>query len=113
MTLNDISLTEADLPGILLHEFLHILYLDHSDVQNSIMFASPYNSAQYQSILRLDDIRAIQSLYTAKPNVQGVITSFDGTTVCFYQPEIEYGNIRAEEVESCSNINDVSAVIYE
>ena len=116
VSIND-QITESQFPGVLLHEFAcHILYMDHSDVQESICAGPPhtsYNSAVYQATLRLDDIKAIQSLYAPRPNRQGAITSFDGETVCFYQPEIEYESITAQEIGSCSNINDVSAVILE
>ena len=117
--IND-QISEADFDGIFLHEMAcHILCMDHNqDTQNSICSGPPhtnYNSPEYQATLRLDDMKAIQSLYLAKPNRQGAITSFDGTNVCFYQPEIEYEGIVGQEIESCSNIldPDFSAIIVE
>lgn len=75
------------LKGVFLHEFLHVLYIDHNtNTQNSIMAASPYNSCQYQTTLRLADIKAVQSLYPPKPNLEGAVDA----NGCWYVPETIY-----------------------
>ncbi len=70
------------LDGILLHELFHTLYLDHNTESRHSIMAVPYRSCEYQSIIRLEDIEALQSLYPPKPNRQGVIVnvSSDGNS---------------------------------
>lgn len=82
------NMPRSCLNGVMLHELLHVLYIHHSDTRHSIMYATPYNSCEYQATLRLDDIIALQELYPARPNRQGVITGYDSTEVCGYQPEV-------------------------
>lgn len=53
----------SDLQGLLTHELGHILALNHSDVQDSVMYANPYNTLEFMRTLRADDISAITSLY--------------------------------------------------
>jgi len=102
-------LSRSCLDGTVLHEFLHILNIRHSDNEHSIMFAEPYNTCEYQSILRLDDINALQSLYPARPNRQGIITSFDGEYLCDYRPEVIYLD-NSYQVETCAHTSRVSAI---
>ncbi len=45
------------------HEIGHVLGLAHSDGPSSIMFANPYNNAQYESTIQGDDIAACAGLY--------------------------------------------------
>jgi hypothetical protein len=109
--IND-QITEAQMPGVLLHELLHIHNLAHSDSRHSIMSGPPYGkykSAEYQATLRRDDILALQNLYEAKPNL-GPSLMPNG---CVYLPEIEYEKelIQAtlcdpESVEVISNERD-------
>lgn len=96
--------------GYILHEMLHILYVGHTDNQNSIMANSPYNTCSYQATLRLDDIKAIQSLYPAKPNRQGYVTSLSSTQVCRYEPEIMISG-SSYSYESCTHTDDISGVV--
>lgn len=56
-------LSERELQGLITHEVGHLLGIDHSNDKDSIMYAKPYHSKSYQSILRKDDIKAISSLY--------------------------------------------------
>lgn len=82
------SLLSSCLRGTALHEIVHAHGVGHSDSLHSIMYANPYNNCKYQEILRLDDIIALQSLYPARPNRQGVVTSYDANQVCIYEPDI-------------------------
>ena len=54
---------KVEIQGLITHEIGHLLGIDHSDDRNSIMYNKPYHSNAYQSILREDDIKAINSLY--------------------------------------------------
>ena len=51
------------LGALLTHEMGHMLAINHSDVQQSVMFANPYNSYAYQATLRGDDAAACTTLY--------------------------------------------------
>lgn len=59
--LTDPSYIEA----ILTHELGHAVGLDHSDQNESIMFANPYHTYQYQLTLRSDDAAGCAALYGA------------------------------------------------
>ncbi len=56
-----------DLETLVTHEMGHMLAIDHSDRQQSVMFANPYNSYAFQATLRGDDAAACASLYGAAP----------------------------------------------
>lgn len=58
----------ADLDAVLTHEMGHMIGLQHSDVQASVMKADPYNSYTYQRTLRGDDAQGCANLYGAGPN---------------------------------------------
>jgi hypothetical protein len=60
------SLTDVD--AVLTHEMGHMIGLQHSDVQASVMRANPYNSYAYQRTLRGDDAQGCANLYGAGPN---------------------------------------------
>lgn len=104
------NMRRACLNGAVLHELLHTLYIDHSETRHSIMAATPYNSCEYQATLRLDDIEALQAIYPPKPNRQGVITSFDSTQVCGYQPEVVVEGT-SYQVEACSPASAFGSVV--
>ena len=55
------------LGGLLTHEMGHMLAINHSNVQQSVMFATPYNDLSFQSSLRADDAAACASLYGPSP----------------------------------------------
>lgn len=72
------------LQGLITHEVGHLLALDHSNIEASIMYADPYHSYEYQSVLRDDDIAIAKLLYpenisnpltTVKQNLDIVIQS--------------------------------------
>ncbi len=74
----------TELQGLITHEVGHLLAIDHSDNKESIMFADPYHSYGYQTILRSDDIKIASLLYpkdsdnlltTVKSNLDIVIQS--------------------------------------
>lgn len=53
--------------GVMTHEIGHSLGLDHSDVSESVMFATPYHTAAYDRTLRGDDAEGCAALYGASP----------------------------------------------
>jgi hypothetical protein len=55
--------TLNDLEGLITHEIGHLLGIDHSDVEESIMYSNPYHSYNYQRTLRQDDIEIANLLY--------------------------------------------------
>ena len=57
--------TPQILDGVLTHELGHALGLDHSNVVESVMSATPYRSAKYMRTLRGDDAKACSVLYGA------------------------------------------------
>jgi len=59
--------TLSDFIGLMTHELGHSFGVDHSDVRESIMYARPYHTYEYQKTLRDDDLSAIAFLY---PQVQ-------------------------------------------
>jgi hypothetical protein len=60
--------TLDSLNGLLTHELGHMLAIDHSDNPQSVMFANPYNTFQFQNTLRGDDAAACVALYGVSPN---------------------------------------------
>ena len=102
------NIVDRQIAGTVLHELVHTLDIDHNlDSPHSIM-SVPYNSIEYQATLRLDDILAIQSLYPAKPNMQGVITSFDGSVACSYQPVAIFETVTAQGLTLCGTITSAT-----
>ncbi len=57
-----------DLDAAMTHELGHVLAIGHSDVQNSVMFATPYNTYDFVATLRGDDAAACASVYGASAN---------------------------------------------
>ncbi|GAB6042162.1 matrixin family metalloprotease [Endothiovibrio diazotrophicus] len=67
------------LQGLVTHEMGHLLGIDHSDVAESVMFANPYNSAEYMRTLRTDDLDALALLYPGSGTTDSGTTD-SGTT---------------------------------
>lgn len=63
-----------ELQGLMTHQIGHLLAIDHSDVEESIMYASPYHSYEYQTILRADDIKAAALLYPPNDSCNSTTT---------------------------------------
>lgn len=57
--------TAPMLDGVLTHELGHAIGVDHSNVVESVMSATPYHSANYMRTLRGDDAKACAVLYGA------------------------------------------------
>jgi|GEM_PF-6655009 len=94
--------------GIVTHELGHILNLDHSDTQDSIMFAAPYNSCEFQQTLRYDDITAPHAMYPKnEPNYEVTVME----NGCLYFPNLEYQGVNYQVRELCVFQVDGNAVI--
>lgn len=94
--------------GILTHELGHILNLAHSDNEDSIMFAQPYNSCEFQRTPRYDDIAALHQMYPKnEPNFEATITP-EG---CLYIPNIEFQGVNYQIRKLCSFQVEGDAVI--
>lgn len=94
--------------GILTHELGHILNLAHSDKQDSIMFAQPYNSCEFQKTPRYDDITALHQMYPKnEANYEATITD-EG---CLYIPNIEYQGVNYQIRKLCNFQIEGDAVI--
>lgn len=61
---------KTSLEALITHELGHVLGLNHSDINASVMFANPYHSYTYQRTLRGDDAQACAALYGASPNAE-------------------------------------------
>jgi len=59
------SWTITEVEGIMTHELGHALGLNHSNEQQSVMFANPYNPVTYMRTLRGDDAYGCAILYGA------------------------------------------------
>ena len=73
----------ADLQGLATHELGHLLGIFHSDVQESVMFANPYNTAEFMRTLRDDDLNALAMLYPATSGNGGDDSTSTGATLAF------------------------------
>jgi len=62
--------TAENVEAIMTHELGHVIGLNHSNVQASVMFADPYNTYSYQRTLRGDDANACGALYGASVNAE-------------------------------------------
>lgn len=93
-TILDPDVDAGCLRGAMVHELVHVLFIRHSDVPESIMFADPYHSCQYQETLRKDDIEALGSLYPPQANNETkVIGQCPGEGFAVYVPRIRHGDI--------------------
>lgn len=62
--------TLQDVESIMTHELGHVIGLNHSNLQASVMFANPYNNYAFQRTLRGDDANACAVLYTASSSAE-------------------------------------------
>jgi hypothetical protein len=60
--------TTDRIDGVMTHEWGHAIGVNHSDTEESVMSATPYNPVPYQRILRGDDAKACAALYGASSN---------------------------------------------
>jgi len=70
--------------GITKHEVGHVLTLNHSDNPDSVMYARPYKSCEYQRTLRHDDIMGLNVIYAPRPNMEAEVLP----NGCIYIPSI-------------------------
>jgi hypothetical protein len=99
--------SESCWKGVVTHEIGHMLNLAHSDTQDSIMFAAPYNSCEFQQTLRYDDLNALYSMYPKfEPNYEPTIMD----NGCFYFPNLEFQGVNYQLRELCIFQVDGNAV---
>ena len=88
-----------ELQGLITHQIGHLLALDHSDVEESIMYANPFHSYEYQTILRNDDIKAASLLYPSDHSCCPTTTVSSNLDIniqsATYQPTISNSRIWA------------------
>lgn len=85
----DALFTDECWEGIASHELGHVLNLQHSDSDHSIMYAQPYHSCGYQQIPRKDDIDGLVSAgYAVSANYEPMLTYYDQSEVCIYAPQL-------------------------
>jgi len=87
----------SDFVGLATHEFGHTLGIGHSDVFESIMYARPYHTYQYQKTLRDDDLSAIKSLYPDIKFTQSDTNSTSTTTKSYTQTELDQEKLKSFE----------------
>lgn len=98
-TSNSINKNEIDVETIALHEIGHILGLEHSLNNNSVLFAY-YTKGSIKRTLTSDDIDGIRELYSAI-TVPDVVT-FDISNITQTSAKI-YGNVISENGSSIIN----------
>ncbi|OYT93442.1 MAG: hypothetical protein CFE43_04180 [Burkholderiales bacterium PBB3] len=76
------------LGALLTHEMGHMLAISHSNVQQSVMFAEPYNDFTYQATLRGDDAAACTTMYgpSAKIDANRIFNWTEQTFTQFLSP---------------------------
>jgi len=90
--------TINDFVGLATHEFGHTLGIAHSDKFESIMYAKPYHTYQYQRILRDDDLLALASLYpTVKFSKSETNTTTSSEPKLYTQAELNQEKLKSYE----------------
>ncbi|MCE7878204.1 MAG: choice-of-anchor D domain-containing protein [Betaproteobacteria bacterium PRO3] len=87
--------TGAFLSRLLLHEFGHLLGVNHSQLNGTLMSGPPYSDYNSLSALTPDDIRACRCLYGAPPGVSAGV-------LCSAPPLLDFGtqNVGASSQKS-------------
>ncbi len=82
----------GQLEGLITHEVGHMLAIQHSNVQNSIMYATPYNSLTFQRTLRGDDVAACVKTYgtSAQSQANRVMNWAEVTLPTYFAPGVGY-----------------------
>lgn len=91
---SDVVVDPAKLPAadqlqrLLLHEFGHVLGVNHSQFENTLMSGPPYSNYNTMNTLSTDDVRGCRCLYGPPP---GVSTGL----LCSIPPVVDFGEITA------------------
>lgn len=113
MSLNIDKLAQYDIDavqGTVTHEIGHILGLDHSDAESSIMYANPYHDYDYIMILRDDDIEAVQNLYPVDATRAFVLRLYQ--KVFDRTPQIEEQTFWIEKLNSEESAASVAKAFF-
>ncbi|HET9340715.1 MAG TPA: choice-of-anchor D domain-containing protein [Casimicrobiaceae bacterium] len=91
---SDVVVDPAKLPAfdqlerLLVHEFGHVLGVNHSQFDNTLMSGPPYSTYNTLNTLTTDDIRGCRCLYGPPPGVsEGLL--------CSIPPVVDFGNVTA------------------
>jgi hypothetical protein len=86
IVIDPVKVTTSDFfSRLLLHEFGHLLGINHSQLNGTLMSGPPYSDYNAVGTLTLDDARACQCLYGPPPGVSA-------GTLCSTPPVLEFGS---------------------
>lgn len=89
--------------GAMTHELGHVIGLDHSDESESVMFAEPYHTPEYQQTLRADDILGASTLYPPSFPISSQAVYLNGDTIRVTIPALPEGQTQYVGVALADN----------